>query len=825
MTVQELKKLAKQLVAIVLIVSLVAGMQPTVAKAKESELTITNIALATPDDEESYTFYNGFNDNWYMLPGTELIVTYSDGSTKKYVTSAPLFNEKENSNGVALSGKYWKPGNGKKLVIGEEDAAGYASSYYLSEKFSIVFDEETKKVSATTGDASFSLYTAKYKNISEMKAHPQETDGTRYMKFYRVTGEAGKAYETCAPKLNSYSGRFSTLLNCYKEDGSFVSYDLGSSDDPCSVVYKFSEENGAYVIGLSSYFNFYPLYTEPYTKPYTMVKNVTIKSPKEIFPQFEACTTDYQLVWEDSHMSSSSIYASSCDYIDGAKVSFSSTIEGGKTTYGLSAVDRTGNTKLAAFPSATKVSTVEKDNSTKQQEYKAGKKIKLKPNEIKLLYADLAEGQYILPCRPCDGYDVQVYSLDNKKRKDLYFHDSTSLSGQYGILVKNTSSMTADFCLVNLLDKSLKNILQEYKTGTKMALKPYETKLMYVNFEEGLYFPQRSHSDDVEIKTYVLSTGDTNYMSTSSVDILSGEQAVLLSNFTNKAVGIRLVNLNDKTQASSLLEYKPGQEVSLEKGEDAIYRFAGSSTYEGIINNNSGTIFGIDPTEPGMFTRFHSPRGTEVNRELFLVFRSYANGTKFVIKDKLNSANNVTGPAAKETWPLPADEPQKPTNTTTTGNNTTTNNKPTTTTTKVSISGKTSTVSKVTFKATSNSAAALTKVKKATTIKSYKVPKTVTIGGKKVKVTTISANAFKGCKKLKKVTITSNVKTISANAFKNCKKLSTIVIDNAKSLKIKKNAFKGCKKITFKVKKSQMKKFMKMLKKAKIGCKYKVIKK
>ena len=63
------------------------------------------------------------------------------------------------------------------------------------------------------------------------------------------------------------------------------------------------------------------------------------------------------------------------------------------------------------------------------------------------------------------------------------------------------------------------------------------------------------------------------------------------------------------------------------------------------------------------------------------------------------------------------------------------------------------------------------------------------------------------------------MKTIKGNAFKNCKKLKTVIVKNAKTLKVSKNAFKGCKKITFKVKKAQIKKFKKALKKEKIGSK------
>ena len=57
---------------------------------------------------------------------------------------------------------------------------------------------------------------------------------------------------------------------------------------------------------------------------------------------------------------------------------------------------------------------------------------------------------------------------------------------------------------------------------------------------------------------------------------------------------------------------------------------------------------------------------------------------------------------------------------------------------------------------------------KAKNAKSVKVPDTITISGKKYKVTSIKANAFKGNKKLTSVTIGQNVKSIGKNAFNGC---------------------------------------------------------
>ncbi|MBR4758742.1 MAG: InlB B-repeat-containing protein [Lachnospiraceae bacterium] len=73
------------------------------------------------------------------------------------------------------------------------------------------------------------------------------------------------------------------------------------------------------------------------------------------------------------------------------------------------------------------------------------------------------------------------------------------------------------------------------------------------------------------------------------------------------------------------------------------------------------------------------------------------------------------------------------------------------------------------------------------------IPATVKIGNKSYKVTQIAANAFKGCKKLTKVTIGKNIKKIGKKAFYGCSKLKKITIKTTSLTKknVGANAFKG----------------------------------
>ena len=102
--------------------------------------------------------------------------------------------------------------------------------------------------------------------------------------------------------------------------------------------------------------------------------------------------------------------------------------------------------------------------------------------------------------------------------------------------------------------------------------------------------------------------------------------------------------------------------------------------------------------------------------------------------------------------------------------------------------------------------------------KKVTIPATVTIDGITYKVTDIAPNAFKGCKKLKKITIGAGVTTIGKKAFTGCKHLKNIIIKSKKLKKIGKNAFKGINKTAkIKVPKNKLKAYKKLFKKAKLA--------
>lgn len=96
--------------------------------------------------------------------------------------------------------------------------------------------------------------------------------------------------------------------------------------------------------------------------------------------------------------------------------------------------------------------------------------------------------------------------------------------------------------------------------------------------------------------------------------------------------------------------------------------------------------------------------------------------------------------------------------------------------------------------------------------KTVKIPATVTLKNVKCNVVQIGTSAFKGYKKLNKVTISKNVTTIGKNAFSGCSKLKTVIVQGKALKSINKNAFKNtAKKATVKWQKAMKAKQRKKL--------------
>lgn len=95
------------------------------------------------------------------------------------------------------------------------------------------------------------------------------------------------------------------------------------------------------------------------------------------------------------------------------------------------------------------------------------------------------------------------------------------------------------------------------------------------------------------------------------------------------------------------------------------------------------------------------------------------------------------------------------------------------------------------YKITNSKEAAFAGLKSSKTTK-VTIPKTVKIGGKSFKVTSVAVKALRNTK-ITSVTIGANVKTIGSEAFRSCKKLGTLTVKSTILKTVGKNALKGIK--------------------------------
>lgn len=116
------------------------------------------------------------------------------------------------------------------------------------------------------------------------------------------------------------------------------------------------------------------------------------------------------------------------------------------------------------------------------------------------------------------------------------------------------------------------------------------------------------------------------------------------------------------------------------------------------------------------------------------------------------------------------------------------------------------------------SAATVSYVKCYSQKTSAKVPNTVKIDGVTYKVVAVAAKAFAANKKLTSVTIGTNVAKIGKNAFKGCKKLKKLTVNTKKLKKAGiKNCLKGSSVTTVKVPKAKKKAYAKIFTKSICG--------
>lgn len=121
-------------------------------------------------------------------------------------------------------------------------------------------------------------------------------------------------------------------------------------------------------------------------------------------------------------------------------------------------------------------------------------------------------------------------------------------------------------------------------------------------------------------------------------------------------------------------------------------------------------------------------------------------------------------------------------------------------------------VYKVTSISKSSRTVTLEKPVKLSSIKEAVIPSSIKINGATYKVNKIAKNAFKNCKKLKKVVIGANVTHIGSRAFYGCRNLTSIKLKTYKLKVVGKDAWKGtAKNIVVRFPKKKKKQYKKLL--------------
>lgn len=115
---------------------------------------------------------------------------------------------------------------------------------------------------------------------------------------------------------------------------------------------------------------------------------------------------------------------------------------------------------------------------------------------------------------------------------------------------------------------------------------------------------------------------------------------------------------------------------------------------------------------------------------------------------------------------------------------------------KKPAAGNTFTYGKLSYKVTSSSSVKLTGVKRGVSLKTLTVPSTVKFLKTTLKVTAIDSAAFKGNKKLQKVTLGKNVTSIGKLAFYNCTSLKKVTMSASRISAIGDKSFMKCKSLT-----------------------------
>ena len=380
-------------------------------------------------------------------------------------------------------------------------------------------------------------------------------------------------------------------------------------------------------------------------------------------------------------------------------------------------------------------------------------------------------------------------------------------------IAKDNKGVTAG-AIVEALNNDSSTISTVYKISkstSKAAISAiengYSNDMDKISKEDYVEAVKNGYAVDIEIEAiYDITVGETKITGTIAITLLKDEVTITMP---------IPENLSDKKDANGdfyAFRLHDGKVTAIkcDKTNDGKIKFVSNQFSTYVISfvpktNDASPSPSTKPTKtPGGNSGSSGGIGSYVS--------AAPSASPSAEPTKAPGADNTATPGASST-PGIGDNTPAPTKVPTATNKPSDNTTGSTAVVKV---GKKATISGSQYKVTAvkgTRTVQFTKGKKNT--KSIVIPSTVKISGKNYKVTAIAKNAFKGNKKLTKVTIGKNVNKIGASAFQKCSKLKSIIIKSTKltNKKVGKNAFKGInKKATFKVPKNKVKAYKKIVK-------------
>ena len=270
MNKKSMKEFLKQCVAITLAFALCLSSNVYEVKAEELTAETTYPAVTKAeyyDGESAYTFYQGFNDHYYIASGSQIIFTYDDGSTRKLRIASGAYIDPEGDGSKFMK---MRTGHGKADIELSLDAQNNVRVNYSDAKSGQEFVRSiyTRKISTINTMEPLSL------GVADLNSNSRTT------KYYRITADEILMGSDTAYLKTYTTGDTDTYLRLYDANGQMIDRDDDSGESTnADLLYKINKGN-TYVLAVSSFDYNYKLVTKVVSEQQVEVSSVTDRGSK-----------------------------------------------------------------------------------------------------------------------------------------------------------------------------------------------------------------------------------------------------------------------------------------------------------------------------------------------------------------------------------------------------------------------------------------------------------------------------------------------------------------------------------------------------------------